>query len=383
MSILRAGLVGCGSVSQRGILPHLSLEDAREKIQLTAVVDAVPERAVLTAQRFGVPASYTRIEDMLDADGVDVVIVATPIPYHFQNALAAVHAGKHVYVQKTMTATLEQANELMAARDRKNVKLAAAPGFTLFPLVQELCNLVTQDVLGAVYLGYTCTIGFAHEQESIRSGQGPLADIDPSWYYRPGAGPLPDVTVYALQLATTVLGPVSRVTALGNKRVPLREWKNNSIAIQVNDNNMVMMEFTSGALAMAVGADCQGSAQLPWGGLGVYGRKGSLEVTQVDWASGYPLAFQINGGLWNGKDVPFEEAHTFARALTDQPYIQGEHLKLDEPHVYADIMELVDAIAQDRAPRNSGEQARHVVEIVEKARLAQETGQTQSLTTDF
>lgn len=383
MSVLRAGLVGCGSVSQRGILPHLSLADAREKIQLTAVVDAVAERAALTAERFNVPAHYTRIEDMLAADNVDVVIVATPIPFHFQNALAAVQAGKHVYVQKTMTATLEQANELLAARDRKNVRLAAAPGFALFPLVNELRELVTQDVLGAVYLAYTYTIGFAHEQESIRSGQGALADIDPTWYYRAGAGPVPDVTVYALQLATTVLGPVARVTAMGNKRAPLREWKNNSIAIQVNDNNMVMMEFSSGALAMAVGADCQGSAQIPWGGLGVYGRSGSLEVTQVDWASGYPLSFQINGGVWEGKDAAFDEARTFARALTDQPYIQGEHLKIDEPHVYADIMELVDSIRENRAPRNSGEQARHVVEIVEKARLAQETGQTQTLTTEF
>lgn len=383
MSVLRAGLVGCGSVSQRGILPHLSLADAREKIQLTAVVDAVAERAALTAERFNVPAHYARIEDMLAADNVDVVIVATPIPFHFDNALAAVRAGKHVYVQKTMTATLEQANELLAARDQHKVKLAAAPGFSLFPLVNELRALVTQDTLGSVYLAYTYTIGFAHEQEAIRGGQGALAEIDPTWYYRAGAGPVPDVTVYALQLATTVLGPVARVTAMGNKRAPLREWKSNSIAIQVNDNNMVMMEFASGALGMAVGADCQGSAQIPWGGLGVYGRSGSLEVTQVDWASGYPLSFQINGGVWENTSAAFEEARTFARALTDQPYIQGEHLKIDEPHVYADIMELVDAVNEKRAPRNSGEQARHVVEIVEKARMAQETGQTQTLETVF
>src|SRR5262245_27859334 len=115
--MLRAGLVGCGSLAQRGILPHLSLPDAREKIQLTAVVDAVAERAQLTAERFEIPAHYTRIEDMLDADDIDMVLVATPIPYHFQNALAAIRAGKHVYVQKTMTATLDEANELLSARD--------------------------------------------------------------------------------------------------------------------------------------------------------------------------------------------------------------------------------------------------------------------------
>jgi predicted dehydrogenase len=381
--ILRAGLVGCGSLAQRGILPHVSLPDARETIQLTAVVDAVEERAQLTAARFQIPAYYTRIEEMLNADNVDVVLVATPIPFHFQNALAAVNAGKHVYVQKTMTATLDEANELLAARDRKRVKLAAAPGFALFPLVNEMRALIEKDVLGAVYLAYTYTIGFAHEQETIRGGQGVLAEIDPSWYYRVGGGPVPDVTVYALQLATTVLGPVARVTSLGNKRLPSREWRGNSIAIEVNDNNVVLLEFESGALGVAVGADCQGSATIPWGALSIMGRAGSLEVTEVDWASAYPLRFQINGGVWDERAAAFEETRLYTSALTDQPYLRDEHLRMEEPHVYADIMDLVDAIQQDRAPGAPGEQARHVVEIVEKARAAQATGQTQWVETRF
>ncbi len=381
--ILQAGLVGCGSLAQRGILPHLSLLDAQEKVQLTAVVDAVPERARLTAERFHIPAHYTRIEDLLEADDVDIVLVATPIPFHYQNALAAVCAGKHVYVQKTMTATLDEANALLAARDQMGVKLAAAPGFALFPLVNEMRALIQNDALGAVYLAYTYTIGFAHEQETIRGGQGALAEIDPTWYYRAGAGPVPDVTVYALQLATTILGPVARVTSLGNKRAPLREWKGNSIAIQVNDNNALLMEFVSGALGFAVGADSQGSARIPWGGLGIYGRAGSLEVSDVDWASGYPLRVQINGGVWDGQIISFDQVRELAYPLSAQPYIQGEHLKLEEPHVYADIMDLVDSIQENRLPRASGEQARHIVEIVQKAHLAQETGITQTLETTF
>ena len=42
---LRAGLVGCGSLSQRGVLPHLSLPDAQETVKLVAVADVVEERA--------------------------------------------------------------------------------------------------------------------------------------------------------------------------------------------------------------------------------------------------------------------------------------------------------------------------------------------------
>jgi predicted dehydrogenase len=63
--------------------------------------------------------------------------------------------------------------------------------------------------------------------------------------------------------------------------------------------------------------------------------------------------------------------------------LQGEHLAIEEPHVYADIMDLVDAIRDDRSPRATGEQARHVVEIIEKSLLAAQTGQTQELVSVF
>ncbi|MBC8077075.1 MAG: hypothetical protein H7Y32_13445, partial [Chloroflexales bacterium] len=57
-NVLRAGLVGCGSLAQRGVLPHLSQPDAREKVRLVAVADANEERARQSAARFEVPAFF-------------------------------------------------------------------------------------------------------------------------------------------------------------------------------------------------------------------------------------------------------------------------------------------------------------------------------------
>jgi predicted dehydrogenase len=380
---LRAGLIGCGSLAQRGILPHLSLSDARERIQLVAVADVVEARAQQSAERFGVPAFFTDIDAMLAGVDLDLVLVVTPITYHFANAMAAIAAGKHVYVQKAMTTNVAEADALLAARDRAGVKLAAAPGYALFPTTHRMRQIVAEGVLGRVCVAYTYTMGFGHEREPIRSGAGALAEIDPGWYYRPGAGPLPDVTVYALQLATSILGPVRRVTALANTIAPERIWRGRSIAVAIEDNNLVLMEFASGALAVAVGSDCRGSARIPWGGLGLYGTAGALEVTDVDHKSGYPLRFEVQGGAWPGADETAPAIREYVAALSDQPYLQGEHLALEEPHVYADIMDLVDAIVEDRAPRATGEQARHVVEIIERAQAAARTGQTQLLTSTF
>jgi len=367
---LRAGLIGCGSLSQRGVLPHLSVADARERVRLVAVVDAVEERARESARRFDVPAAFTSVEAMLAEVELDLVLVISPIAAHFAHAMAAIEAGKHVYIQKAMTTTLAEADALLAARDRMGVKLAAAPGYELFPTTHQMRRIVADHQLGHVAIAYTYTMGFGHEHESIRGGAGVLEAIDPSWYYRAGAGPLPDVTVYALQLATSVLGPVRRVAALANTLRPQRVWKDRTITVETADNNLVVIEFASGTLGVAVGSDCRGSALIPWGGLGLYGIAGTLEVTYVDHNSGYPLRFNVQGS-----------EHT--AALVDQPYLRGEHLAIEEPHVYADIMELADAIRDDRAPRASGEQARHVVEIIERARVAASTGQTQELISTF
>ncbi|NWG21192.1 MAG: Gfo/Idh/MocA family oxidoreductase [Chloroflexi bacterium] len=372
-TILRAGLVGCGSLSQRGILPHLNEPDARERIHLAAVVDVVEERARLTALRYGVPAWFTDIDAMLAATDPDMVLVITPIAQHFEQAMKAIAAGKHVYVQKAMTVTLDEADALLAARDRAGVKLAAAPGYELFPATAQMREIVAGGALGAVGVAYTYTMGFGHEHEPIRAGEGALAAIDPGWYYRPGAGPLPDVSVYALQLATSVLGPVCRVTALANRLMPLRAWRDRQIHIEIEDNNLVLLEFACGTLATVIGADVRGGSRAPWGALDLYGTHGVLEVTDVDPASGYPLQFSVRGR--EHRDVSLTLAH--------QPYLRHEHLVIEEPHVYADIMDLADAIVADRPPRASGEQARHVVEIIEAARVAARTGQTQELRSTF
>ncbi len=380
-STLRAGLVGCGSVAQRGVLPHLSLADARRRVQITAVADSVTERVAQTAQKWNIPAWYTDLDTMLAEETLDMVLVTTPIQQHFAHALAAIEAGKHVYVQKAMTTTVAEADALLAARDRIGVRLAAAPGFDLFPSTGMMRAAVQSGALGRVAVAYTYTLGFGHEFEPIRKDEGALAAIDPTWYYRPGAGPLPDVTVYALQLATSVLGSVRRVTGLGNKIMPQRQWRGLTIDIDVEDNNALLLEFTSGALCVAVGADCVGSIMNPWGGLGIYGTRGALEVTEVDGASGYPTRFHVRaGGSWA---LPDATAADTTVPLTACPYLTPEHLHLEEPHLYVDIMELADAIREERPCRATGEQARHVVEIVEAARRAIATGETQTLRTEI
>jgi predicted dehydrogenase len=192
---------------------------------------------------------------------------------------------------------------------------------------------------------------------------------------------LPDVTIYALQLITSVLGPVRRVTGLANRIAAERVWRDKVIPVEVDDNNLILMEFACGALGVAAGSNCLGSQRMPWGSLGLYGTAGTLEITEMDNASGYPLACEVHGGVW--QDAAGPTVRSFTAQLTDQPYLRGKHLSLEEPHVYADIMDLVDAIHEGRAPVATGEQARHVVEIIEAGLRAVRTGCSQTLQSSF
>ena len=65
------------------------------------------------------------------------------------------------------------------------------------------------------------------------------------------------------------------------------------------------------------------------------------------------------------------------------PYRVGPHLEIGEAHGYADIMHLMDCILEDKDPVPSGEHARHVVEIIEKAYVASREGRTLELTTSL
>jgi len=76
---VRMGVVGAGSISVRGILPHLSQPDLAGRVTLAAVCDPVPGRAEAAAEKFGVGQGFTEYEELLARGDVDAVTIASPI----------------------------------------------------------------------------------------------------------------------------------------------------------------------------------------------------------------------------------------------------------------------------------------------------------------
>src|ERR671916_1179500 len=291
---VKAGLIGCGSLSLIGILPQLSEPDAKERIELVAVCDVNKTRACETAERFGVADAYSDAQELIARDDIDLVLVITPIEYHYTLAMNALRAGKHVYVQKTMAITYAEAREMVETARERGLTLVAAPGQMLAPAMQAMRQLVSSGALGDVYWAWGSTGGWYHD-EPTRRGEGALGAVDPTWYYRAAGGPLRDVTVYMLHSLTGVLGPAQRVTAMSGIRNPMRQWRDKVIPVEVDDNSLLLLDFGGATYAMAGGHASRTGGLVQWGAMGIYGSGGAIETLEIEPLSGHPTRLSING----------------------------------------------------------------------------------------
>jgi len=373
MSVVRIGIVGAGTIAQRGILPHLSQDDVWDRVVLAAICDPVPGRAAAAAERFGIAYPTTGYDDLLTNGKVDAVSIASPIGLHYEQGKLALEAGKHVHFNKTMTTTAAEATELIDLAAAKNLRIVASPGEVLRPQVQAVKLAIADGRIGTPTWAIAgAAFGTYHLDEKERQGEGALANIDPSWYFRkPGGGPLYDMTVYALHGLTTVLGPARRVTAISGVRIPEREFNGKHVPTDADDNTGILIDFGGGLFAVAYGTAAGGINY--WFSGTYFGTEGSiagfdLNGTPLD----YPekaLADEVGGGV--------------SGAQATLPHVVGPHREIEEAHVFEDIMQLVDWVREDKASPVTAEHARHVIEIIEAAYNASETGQTQALTTTF
>jgi len=374
MKPLRFGVVGAGSVAQRGIMPHLSLPDVTNRVVLSAVCDPAPGRADAAAEKFSIPHAYTDYATFLRDSDVDAITLATPIGMHYEQGKQAILAGKHVHFNKSMTTTLAEANELIALAKAHNVILVASPGEMNRPHNQAIRTLIKSGAIGDLCWAVCgASFGRYHENEEFRLGNDPLTSVDPSWYYRkPGGGPLYDMTVYALHGLTGILGPAKRVTAMSGVRIPQREFRGVMVDCDADDNTLMLIDFSNNVYAMAYGTPA-GSISEGFSG-SYFGTKGSIIGLKMN---GEPISYP-------GSDIA--DAHPDGRWAGNQwilPGVSAAHRDIDEHHVYADIMQLVDAVLTGSTPVASAQHAAHVVELIEAGLRAAETGTTQLLTSTF
>ena len=146
MDKVRIGILGAG----RGIRLSKAVKQAKG-VELTAVCDMNEERL---AKAGGIiERTYTRYEDMLEADDIDAVLVASPMPLHAEHSIAALRAGKHVLSEVVAATTIDQCHELLEAVRKADTKYMFAENYCYLRTWSIVLGMVQAGLFGEVYYG--------------------------------------------------------------------------------------------------------------------------------------------------------------------------------------------------------------------------------------
>ena len=330
MTPLGLGIVGTGNIAgayARDILTH-------PQIRLAAATDLDAPKAAAFGAEHGCPIRDS-LDDLLADPSVDIVVNLTIHHAHYEVTKRALEAGRHVYSEKPMALRSSEAQELVALAVSRGLRLGCSPSTFLGEAQQTASALVRDGRLGAVRAIYA-EVNWGRI-ETWHPAPAPFFDV----------GVMVDVGVYPLTLVTSMLGPARSVRAWGWELKPERTTVDGApFHIGSPDLILAAIELDGGAVMRLTSSFYVGQPAKQTGSVEFHGDDASLALASFDH---FDATVEVGpyGGSYEAVPLVREPFHGTAWA-------RG-------------VAEMADAIAEGRPHRVSGEQAAHVVEILEAA----------------
>jgi predicted dehydrogenase len=197
-------MIGIGVIGYGYWGPNLvrnSAETAGSRV--VAVSDLSPERLARVSERYPGVTTSTDAQTLIENPAVDAVVIATPVATHFKLAMQALAAGKHVWVEKPLAASSDEARRLRDEAARRRRVLMVDHTFVYTGAVKKIGDLVRAGTLGDLYY-----------YDSVRVNLGLFQyDVDVMW----------DLAVHDLAIMDYVLDARPKaVSAIGSAHVPGR-----------------------------------------------------------------------------------------------------------------------------------------------------------------
>lgn len=224
--ILNAAIVGLGRWGQN--LVTAAASDTESRIRFVQGMTRTPSKAsdFAEAQGFEITDNF---DALLSDPNVHALVLATPHSLHCSQICAAAEAGKHVFVEKPLALTLDEAKDAVAASKRNQVTLAVGFNRRFLPAFQELHRQTQSEALGIplhIDANFSGPFGYDFSSDMWRG----TAAENP-------AGGMAALGIHMLDAMIHLLGPVKRVTTLSKRR---------ALSAGVDDTTTVQLEFVSG-----------------------------------------------------------------------------------------------------------------------------------------
>ena len=156
---INAAVIGCGSWGRNHVRVYRSLPG----VNLVAVADSYEATAREIGEFYHVPY-YTDSEKVLRDPNISVVDICTPTITHHDIALQAIENGKNVLVEKPMTNTIKEANDLIRAARKAGVSLTVGFVERFNPAVQETYRRIANNEIGQVILAHTRRVSLSPQR---------------------------------------------------------------------------------------------------------------------------------------------------------------------------------------------------------------------------
>lgn len=328
---LGVAILGCGNIAD----PYAESISAYPETDLIGVADLDPRRARALAAKFGCQA-YPTFEAMLADEQIELVVNLTIHHAHYETTTRCLEAGKHVHSEKPLALTYAQARELVELARRKGLRLGCSPFTFMGEAQQTAWKIIREGRLGKIRVVYA----------EVNWGR-----IE-SWHPAPGpfyqVGALYDVAVYPLTLLTAIFGPARKAWAYGTVLYPDRMTKEGTaFHIDTPDFAVALVELESGPLIRLTSGFYVSRRSSKQDGVEFHGDVGSLYL-----ASWHDFNVKVEVAEFNH---PFQPAPLVKEAYKGSRTVEWGRGVRDMAH----------AIVEERPHRATGEQAAHVVEILE------------------
>jgi predicted dehydrogenase len=369
---LRVAIVGCGDVAHRSYLPPLNeLADRAEVVGCCSSRMESAELAVAAVRASSPGATaFDRLDEMLTTARPDAVFNLTPAPVHGEITSACLAAGAHVYSEKPLAASIEEADRLIAEARAAGVLLLCAPASAATRQMKWLREIVDSGSLGRPTLA-----------TAMCAGMGPAGWYeytgDPTVFYGPSVGPLRDLGIYRLHEMTALLGPVRRVSAMGKIAIPERTIvagprAGQTLTVTSPDHVLIDMEFASGALGQLLSSFAVPDIRGPR--LEIHFTEGSISLTGDQFSEIPADVFALSAG----------------RSAAGRVLAQGRNDGLLPPPppdrfttVSLGVEHFLACVAGTQRPILTAEHARHTLDVVLAAYESIADGGPRDLRTTF
>jgi predicted dehydrogenase len=325
---LRVAMVGAGRVANT----HLRAIGGTDAVDLVGILDLNQALAREQAEKNGIPRVYATWDELLADETVQCVATLLPHDLHEQYATEALSAGKHVVCEKPLAPTVAECDRMLAAAEKA--------GRRLFPVHNRVYDLAIEKMHGIVHGGQ---IGEVVLAQTTGFEAPPTVQ---TWLATPrgGGGVLMSQAVHPMYALRYLLGDVARVSCLfGDRKV---------VNMTAEDTAVVLLKFASGIAG---------------------------EMTCTFGIAHGPLDHSIT---FHGRDGYLNMSHRKLWAISPQMFGDKELHEIDVAQTdhAAGFRRMWEDYARgilDGAPtRQTGEDGKRAVEIVNAAYRSNETGNT-------